>query len=574
MPCNGFQEEFYKHSAAHLMAQAINDLYPNTTFTLGPATTTGFFYDFVTDGKNLKIEDLQKITNRMNVIANENIQIKHYAVSKKEAEKIFANNPFKMEILSTQITDDDEVGIAEQGTFIDLCKGGHVPSTGYLKNFHLTGLSGSYWRGNKDGIVLQRISGVVFKSKKELEDYLNRQKELEMYDHRKLGTEMDLFSLHKEGPGFPFFHENGMIVVNELIKDMRKTIQEAGYKEVKTPAILSYQLWKQSGHDAYYKENIYTLFIEDNEYAVKPMNCPGHFLIWNMRPRSYRELPYRFFEFGHVHRRELSGTLHGLTRVRAFTIDDAHIICRESQIEQEVLSIIKLVEKTLAKAKLTDYSIIISTRPDDAPGDDELWNLATDGLKNALKKAGKEFEIDEGGGAFYGPKIEVWVKDVFERVWSCSTIQLDFVQPKNFDLMYINEYGEKERAVVIHHAIYGSIERFLAVMLEHHKGHLPLWLSPIQITILPITDNQNEYANKIKDSILKDIDLHIQIDQSSDTLSGKIAKTQKMRVPIMIVVGAKEQEKNTISVRFANGRQHNNITTENLIEKVKDELSI
>jgi threonyl-tRNA synthetase len=567
-----FSEEQLRHSASHLLAQAIDELFPGTIFTLGPATEAGFFYDILPMDRNFKNEDLDIISQRMKEIVKRDLKIEHNHVSKEEAKKLFSKNIFKQEIINTQIK-ADFAGIAKQGNFIDLCKGGHVPSTKYLEHFELTGISGSYWRGNRDGQALQRISGVIFKTKKELEEYLQRQKDLELYDHRRLGNEMDLFSLRDEGVGFPFIHPKGMIIINEMVSYMRELTSKNYYQEVRTPTILSRKLWERSGHCQHYSENMYTLKIDNEIHAVKPMNCPGMFLIYNSRPRSYRELPLRLSEFGHVHRCELSGVLHGLTRVRAFTQDDAHFFCRLSQLEDEILMILSIIDIVMKKAGLLNTQIVITTKPSNASGSAESWEIATNSLMQSLKRFGKDFEISEGDGAFYGPKIEIRVKDNFDRVWTCGTIQVDFVQPENFDMTYINEKGEKERPVVIHQAIYGSLERFFAILLEHHKGHLPFWLAPTQIKILPITDLQHEYSKKVSDFINSNGKFRVLIDESSDPLPSKIQRAQKERIPVMIIIGKKEQIENIVSLRFANGTQKNSVMQDELIKILKEMLN-
>ena len=555
--------EYLRHSAAHLLAQAISELYPNTLFTLGPATETGFFYDIINEDRNFKNEDLEIITNRMKEIVTKDIPIEHYYVPKNDAKKIFSENKYKLDIIENQIK-EDVAGIAKQGDFLDLCKGGHVKSTGSLRHFLLTGISGSYWRGNREGEALQRISGIIFESKEALDSHLKQQADLEKYDHRRLGQEMDLFSFSDLGPGFPFIHPKGMIIINELIKYMRKITSENGYQEVRTPTILSSSLWKQSGHYSHYKENMYDIKIDNHECFVKPMNCPGMFLIFNTRPRSYREMPLRLSEFGHVHRHELSGTLHGLTRVRALTQDDAHIFCPVDEIENEIIRIMTLMDKAMINAGLNNMSILIETRPEKASGAIELWEKATDALKSALKKLNKEFKINEGDGAFYGPKISLSVKDLFGREWGCGTIQLDFIQPENFDLNFINKSGKKERLVVIHQAIYGSLERFMAILLEHHKGKLPFWLSPVQIKILSITDSQNEYVKEVCKYFI-DNNYRTEININGDPLNAKIQDAIKEKASILIIIGKKEVESKTVSVRYIDGIQKNNIRIEEVL---------
>jgi threonyl-tRNA synthetase len=564
MSCCNHSLEYLRHSAAHLLAQALIELYPDTILTIGPATETGFFYDIIRPSGNIKLDELTIISEKMKEIVCRNLTLTHYQVSKEKARELFKHNSFKLDIIETQIQ-GDTAGIAQQGDFIDLCKGGHVKSTGELGNFLLTGISGSYWRGNREGQALQRISGIIFHTKEELDAHLVLQEQLAMYDHRKLGNEMELFSFHDEGHGFPFFHPKGMAVINSLVNYMRELARVHGYQEVKTPTLLSNELWKKSGHYAHYKHNMYTLCIEEHEHAVKPMNCPGMFLIYTARPRSYRELPFRMSEFGHVHRHELSGVLSGLTRVRAFTQDDAHIFCSINQIEHEIINIMNMLDKAMQKTGFLEYVIKISTRPESYAGTIENWNIAESALKNALMSMHKLYDIQEGEGAFYGPKIEIQLKDSLGRFWQCGTIQLDFVQPENFDMSFINEKGQSERVVVIHQAIYGSLERFFALLLEHHKGKLPAWLAPIQCRILTITDVQKEYGEKVYNELLHK-GIRIEMDYSSDPLNGKIQRAQKDKAFCMIIIGKKEQEQHTISVRFLDGSQKMGISQSDLLD--------
>jgi len=559
-----------RHSAAHLLAHALLELYPKTQLTIGPATETGFFYDILPE-KNIKEEDLAIITEKMREIAENNIPITHTIVSKDEAKKLFANNPFKIEIIEEQIK-DDHAGIAKQGNFTDLCKGGHVPSTGHLKYFILTGISGSYWRGKRDGTTLQRISGVIFFTREEMDAYIVRQKELERYDHRRLGNDLDLFSFHEEGIGFPFIHPKGMIVFNQLASHMRAITTGAGYQEIRTPTLLSSELWKKSGHYAFYKENMYTSMIDDREYAVKPMNCPGAFIVFGSKIRTYKELPLRLSEHGYVHRHELSGVLHGLTRVRAFTQDDAHIFCRESQLKDEVILIMHLIQGILKKTGFNEYLVAISTRPEKAAGQNELWEKGITSLRNALDEMNIPYVIKEGDGAFYGPKIEVEVKDAHSRSWTCGTIQVDFVQPVNFDLNYITEKGEKERPVIIHQAMYGSFERFFAILLEHHRGVLPLWLAPVQIAILPITDEQVNYANFVKEKLEK-IGIRVKINNDNTPLSGKIQQVQREKIPLMVIIGKKEMLEKSMTIRYFDGTQKKYESIATFIDWIKEEIA-
>lgn len=555
-----------RHSAAHLAAHALKDLFPGIKLTIGPATEEGFFYD-IQPRKNLKEEDLALIEKKMNEISQMDLPIEHREISKKEARELFKDNPFKLELIEE--IPGDSVGLSVQGDFYDLCKGGHVESTGDIKHFKLTGLSGSYWRADRTKPALQRIHGIAFYSQKDLDDYLKRQEELQKYDHRRLGKQMDLFSFNEEAVGFPFFHPKGEIVLNILKKYMRKLYNQYNYKEISTPTLLSADLWKKSGHWDYYKDNMYFTLVDDRSYAIKPMNCPGSFLVYKHKPRSYRELPLRLAEFGRVHRHELSGVLHGLMRVRAFQIDDAHIYCTLDQIESEIRHLLEFAFKVLNKFGFNNFQIALSTRPKDAMGSHEVWGKATEALKKALDSFGYPYKIQEGEGAFYGPKIDISIQDSMGREWQCGTIQLDFFQPENFDLTYVAPSGRHERPVVIHRAIYGSLERFFAILLEHYKGNLPFWLSPEQIRILTITDEQKEYAQKIKEKFIQE-GLRVSIDESSNPINGKIKTAQIEKVPWMFIIGKKEADTNTISLRHSDGKQEFNLNIDDLINRAKE----
>jgi threonyl-tRNA synthetase len=558
--------ESLRHSAAHLLAHAIYHLYPDTLFGIGPATKEGFFYDIVKKEGTFKQEDLVKITAEMKRLVDLDIPLTHHHISKKEGRKIFSHNRFKLDIIDNQIT-DDVVGIATQADFIDLCKGGHVKSTGMLKYFLLTQISGSYWRANRDGEKMQRISGIIFATEAELNEYIQLQSELERYDHRVLGREMELFSFHEAGPGFPFFHPKGMAVINALTQYIRKLIKLHGYQEIKTPTLLNQDLWKKSGHYAHYKDNMYCVNFDEIEYAIKPMNCPGAFIMFASRSRSYKELPLRLSEFGHVHRHELSGVLHGLTRVRAFTQDDAHIMCLMSQITSEIKMILKLINTVMKKASLKISKVVLSTRPSKAAGTAEIWDRAINSLKEALDDEKLKYEIAEGDGAFYGPKIGFEMADNFKRIWSCGTIQLDFVQPDNFNLHCINHLGEEEKIVVIHQALFGSLERFFAICLEHHKGKLPYWMAPVQVKIIAITEHQKEYCQKIYEKLLQN-DIRVEFDiNTNDPLNAQLQKSILSNNYSTIIIGKKEVESNTVSIRYNyTNKQENNISIENLLD--------
>lgn len=554
-----------RHSASHLLAQAVLELFPGTQMTLGPATPEGFFQDFLPALRNFKEEDLVAIEERMREISARDLPITHTQVPKEEARKLFANNRFKLELIDG--IQGETAGIAQQGDFIDLCAGGHVASTGLIKHFKLQNISGSYWRADRNGQPLQRISGTAFLTAHDLDEFERLRLEAQLYDHRRLGKQLDLFSFQPEGVGFPFFHPRGKATLNVLTEYMRKLHREFSYKEIATPQLLNDCLWQQSGHYAHYKDKMYFTKIDDVDYAVKPMNCPGSILVFRDRPRSYRELPLKLAEFGHVHRHELSGVLHGLLRVRSFTQDDAHIYCTVDQLEQEVKTVVQIIQRVLGKFNFNNVQFAISTRPENSIGSTEYWDKATNALKHALEQLNIPYKIQEGEGAFYGPKIEVKMEDSLKREWQCGTCQIDFFMPENFDVSFINSKGQKERPVVIHQAIYGSMERFFAVLLEHYKGNLPFWISPTQIAVLTITDEQKPYAQQLVDQ-LKKWDVRVELDESSEPLSAQIKSAQMQKIPWMLVIGGKEVANNTITLRYRDGKQELGLTLQQLHEKI------
>lgn len=554
-----------RHSAAHLLAHAIFELYPDAQPTIGPATETGFFYDFLPGSSNFKEEDLARLEERMHEIAKKNYPIVGKQVSKEEARALYKNNPFKLEIIDS--IPEPTVGIYTQGNFFDLCRGGHVHSLGEIKYFKLTAISGAYWRGNREGVALQRISGVAFLTQKDLDDYLKRLEEAKMYDHRLLGKQLDLFSFHEEAPGSVFFHPKGVALYNALL-DYSRTMQKSDYQEIRTPIIMNEQLWKQSGHYDNYKENMYFTKVEDHTYCVRPMNCPSAMMVYSERPRSYRELPLRLSEYGLVHRYELSGVLHGLFRVRSFTQDDAHIFVTLDQIEQEVIKGIELAEKMYAKFDFHDLEIALSTRPEKSIGSDEWWEKATSALENALKKKGYTYEIQEGDGAFYGPKIEIKVKDTMGRKWTCGTFQIDPFLPQKFELDYVDSDQSRKTPIVVHRAIYGSIERFLGIILEHYKGRLPLWLAPVQVRLLPISDAVRDYAANIEKE-LRSVSVRVELDQSGDQLGAQIRRAQSDKIPLMAIIGKKEMETKTVTLRDLDGKQET-VSVSELVERCRN----
>lgn len=558
--------EYIRHSTAHVLAQALDELYPGTLFATGPATEQGFFYDVLTQTP-LKESDLPYIQERMHEIVRRNLPITHYLVPKADAQKLFAHNPFKMEIM--QHIEDAEVGIAQQGDFKDLCRGGHVASTGDLPHFTLLGISGAYWRGDKNNAQLQRIFGTAFATAEELESFIQKRKDAAEYDHRKLGKDLELFMFSQEGTGFPFFLPKGTSVIRTLQNWMRRLLSPHNYKEIITPTILHAHLWQRSGHYEHYRDNMYFTTIDDQPHAVKPMNCPGAFIMYGQRPRSYRELPLKLFEFGHVHRHELSGVLHGLLRVRAFTQDDTHIFCAHESLEQEISQILKIAFTILETLKFSDIYLALSTRPEKALGDEDTWNKATDALKRALESTGKPYVINEGEGAFYGPKIEIGIRDSMDRTWQCGTVQVDFFQPENFDLTYTAPDGTQQRPVIIHQALYGSMERFFAILLEHFKGELPLWLQPIQARVLPIKEEHRAYADEINDLLLN-AGIRSEVDMTPHALSTKIKHNQLEKIPYMIVVGGKEAAERTVTIRSRSGEQLPGVALDALVNFFKE----
>ena len=560
---NSEKLEILRHSAAHLLAHAVKELFPKTQLTIGPATEEGFFYDCLPD-KNFKEDDLKIIEKRMHEIAERNLSLTHEKIAKDEARELYKDNKFKLELIDG--IPDDHVGIARQGDFFDLCRGGHVANTNEIKHFKLLSISGSYWRADRNGQPLQRISGTVFWSQEDLDTYIQKKDDLLKYDHRRLGKMLDLFSFHDEGVGFPFYHPHGKTILNTLINFEKKLLLKYDHVEIETPTMLSDELWKRSGHYEFYKDNMYFSTIDQHEYAIKPMNCPGAILIYKEKPRSYRDLPLRYAEFGHVHRYELSGVLHGLFRARAFTQDDAHIFCMPEHLEAELVNLIRLHQELLSKFDFKKTSVKISTRPAKSLGSDELWKKATDALIHGLKIVGYDFEMAEGDGAFYGPKIDLHLLDSMDRSWQCGTIQVDFFQPENFDLTYTHATGTKQRPVIIHRALYGSMERFFGILLEHYKGKLPFWLAPVQMKLLSITEQQNEYARSVA-HLLKKEHFRVVIDDTADQISSKIKGAHEQAVPWSIIVGKKEMEKNSVTIRYLDGKQEFDVSIDQLIQK-------
>ena len=536
-----------RHTAAHVMAQAIQHLFPGTKFAIGPAIANGFYYDL--DSEHVFTpEDLAAIEKEMAKIVKANNPLVRSELSRADALAMFAKmeEPYKVELIN-DLPEDAIISIYQQGDFLDLCAGPHCPTTGRVKAFKLQSIAGAYWRGNEKNKMLQRIYGTAFNTKEELDAYLNMLEEAAKRDHRKLGKELDLFSIQDEGPGFPFFHPNGMIVRNELEDYWRKIHREYGYQEIKTPMILSRSLWEQSGHWDHYRENMYFTQIDELDFAIKPMNCPGGMLVYKTKPHSYKELPIRAGELGLVHRHELSGALHGLFRVRCFTQDDAHIFMMPSQIKEEIQNVIKLFDQVYGTFGLK-YHAELSTRPEDSMGDAETWEKTTNALRDAMEDFGLEYVVNEGDGAFYGPKIDFHLTDSIGRTWQCGTIQLDMQLPEKFDLTYTGEDGLKHRPVMIHRVVYGSIERFIGILIEHYAGAFPAWLAPTQIRILPITDKHVAYAKELNDKMF-DLGLRVYLDDRNEKIGYKIREAQVQKIPYMLVIGDKEVEEGAVAVR-------------------------
>ena len=538
-----------RHTASHILAQAIKRLYKdeNVQLAIGPAIENGFYYDIDME-KRLTEDDLKDIEKEMNKIVKENLKLERKLVSRQEALDMFgaAGENYKVELIN-DLPEDAEISLYTQGEFTDLCAGPHVVSTGKVKALKLQSVAGAYWRGSEKNKMLQRVYGTAFEKKDELDAYLKMLEEAAKRDHRKLGKELDLFSIHEEGPGFPFFHPNGMVIRNELINYWREVHRRYGYQEIRTPMILNRQLWEQSGHWAHYKENMYFTEIDGEDYAIKPMNCPGGMLVYKTQQHSYRDLPLRAGELGLVHRHELSGALHGLFRVRNFTQDDAHIFMTPEQIEGEIQNVINLFDEVYSTFGLK-YHAELSTRPEDSMGSDEMWELATNGLRNALEHRGLDYIVNEGDGAFYGPKIDFHLKDSIGRTWQCGTIQLDMQLPEKFDLTYVGEDGQKHRPVMIHRVVYGSIERFIGILIENYAGAFPTWLAPVQVKILPITDRHMDYAFELKKKMF-DLGLRVEVDDRNEKVGYKMREAQVKKIPYMLVVGDQEMESGTVNMR-------------------------
>ena len=563
-------KEIFWHTSSHVMAAAIEALWPDTKFAIGPAIADGFYYDMELDHRFVP-EDFEKIEKKMLEIAKADHKMERIEISRAEALKMFEEmgQDYKIELIN-DLPEDELITLYKMGdAFVDLCRGPHLESTKKIKAVKLKTIAGAYWRGDSDRQMLQRIYGISFEKAKQLEEWEELQKEIERRDHRKIGREMDLFSFHEEGPGFPFFHPNGMILMNELLDWWRGVLDERGYGEIKTPLIMNEELWHRSGHWDHYKENMYFTKIDEEDYAIKPMNCPGSVLTYASNQHSYRDLPIRLAEFGQVHRHELSGTLHGLFRVRTFTQDDAHVYCLPSQIKDEVYKMIDLADLLYSTFGFK-YSLELSTRPDDYMGELADWDFAEEQLKAALEERGIDYELNPGDGAFYGPKIDFHLLDAAKREWQCGTIQLDFQLPQNFDLTYVDENGEKQRPVMLHRALLGSVERFIGVLTEHFAGRFPLWLNPEQVVIIPVSDKFLDTAEDFRKEI-KEAGFRVSIDERSEGVGYKIRQAQLMRANYMLVVGEKEEESKLLTVRNRDGEETPEVSVESFIEKLSEE---
>ena len=559
----------YRHTASHILAQAVKRLYPGARLGIGPAIDTGFYYDFEFD-EPISADDLDRIEKEMNRIIAEDLPLRRLEPSRREIKKVFSkeNEPYKLELIE-ELPEDEIISCYQQGDFIDLCAGPHLTSTGRVNAIKLTGLAGAYWRGDERNPMLQRIYGTAFPTQDQLKEHLHRLEEARKRDHRKLGRELDLFSFQEEGPGFPFFHYPGLIVLQELTQFWREEHHRAGYEEIKTPIILNRQLWENSGHWEHFRENMYFTRIDEQDYAVKPMNCPGAMLVYRTRMHSYRDFPRRIAEMGLVHRHELSGTLHGLMRVRSFTQDDAHIFLLPDQVEAEIKGIIDLVERFYHIFGYK-YRVELSTRPEKAMGSTEQWEKATAILKRVLGDREIDYRVNQGEGAFYGPKIDFHLRDCLGREWQCSTIQLDFQMPEKFDLTYIGEDGQRHRPVVIHRVIYGAMERFFALLIEHYAGAFPAWLAPVQVVVIPITERHHGYGRDIYRRLAGRF--RVSIDERNEKVGYKIREAQLKKIPYMLIVGDREEESRRVAVRSREDGDLGPFAVDDFVRRLQQEL--
>ncbi|MHB1376749.1 MAG: threonine--tRNA ligase, partial [Candidatus Humimicrobiaceae bacterium] len=549
-------------------AGAINKIYPDAKFAIGPSIKNGFYYDFEIN-KVISPEDLKIIEDEMKRIISSNHSFARKDISKDEARKIFKDNPYKLELIDG--INDEYVSIYQTGDFIDLCSGPHILSSGRIGAFKLLSIAGAYWRGDEKNKMLVRIYGTAFFKKEDLKDYLDRIERAKLSDHRKIGKDLELFSFHDEAPGFPFWHPKGIVIRNAILDYWRKIHTENGYQEIQTPIILSNELWKTSGHWDHYKENMYFVKIDDCDYAVKPMNCPGAILVYKSKQHSYKEFPIRYAELGLVHRHEKSGVLHGLFRVRNFTQDDAHIFALEENLGTEIAAIIKMIEKMYKVFGFKSYHVELSTRPEDRIGSDEIWDRAENKLEEAIKENNLDYKINSGDGAFYGPKIDFHVKDSLERTWQCATIQLDFAMPEKFDISYTGEDNLKHRPVMLHRVILGSVERFIGILIENFSGNLPLWIAPVQVAILPISDKFQQYSEKVYNLLQKE-GYRVEIDSRVESLNKKIRQAEMSKIPLMVVIGEKEVDSNTVTIRKKTGGDIKNISIEEFMNILEENI--
>ncbi|WP_018880742.1 threonine--tRNA ligase [Thioalkalivibrio sp. ALE30] len=566
--------EIIRHSTAHLMAQAVKQLFPEAQVTIGPTIENGFYYDFAYD-RGFTPEDLEKIEKRMKELAKQDLPVERSLMDRDEAVKYFRDmgEEYKAVIIAS-IPQGENISLYKQGDFVDLCRGPHIPSTGKLKAFKLTKVAGAYWRGDSDNEMLQRIYGTAWPNKDQLKEYLERLKEAERRDHRKIGQELDLFSIQDEaGGGLVFWHPKGARIRREIEKYWYDMHEKAGYDFVVSPHIANLELWKTSGHADFYAESMYEPMEDEHQaFQLKPMNCPFHVLMYKDRLHSYRDLPLRWAEMGTVYRREMSGALHGLMRVRGFTQDDAHIFCREDQIEAEVMAVIDLTLEVLQTFGFEKFDVNLSTKPEDAVGSDAIWEHATASLRSAIEKKGLKYSVDEGGGAFYGPKIDIKIHDAIGREWQCSTVQLDFNLPERFDMEYVAEDNERRRPIMIHRALLGSVERFFGVLIEHYAGHFPTWLAPVQAEVLTITERQDDYAREVTKT-LRDKGFRVESDLRNEKIGFKIREHTLKRVPYLLVLGDKEMENGQVAVRTRSGEDLGVMSLEAFGERLREEVA-
>ncbi|MBU4331885.1 threonine--tRNA ligase [Patescibacteria group bacterium] len=566
--------ETKRHSLSHVLAQAVKNLYPKVKLGIGPAIENGFYYDF--DNLKLAPEDLPKIQKEMQKIINQGQKFEKFEMSKAEAKKMLKSEPYKLDLLKELKEKPSfykNLDTNGNKTFVDMCSGPHIESTKELAadSFKLNRLAGAYWRGDEKNKMLTRIYGIAMENKSELKKYLEMLVEAEKRDHRKIGAQQDLFSFHEEGPGFPFWHAKGWIIWNEIVKYWREVHRREGYTEVNTPIILSRTLWEKSGHWEHYKENMYFTKIDEMDYAIKPMNCPGGVLVYKNSLHSYKEFPLKVAELGLVHRHELSGVLHGLFRVRSLTQDDAHIYCLPDQIEEEVGRVIDLIQEIYKVFGFKKVKIELSTRPDNRMGSDKIWDKAELALKKILQGKKVKYQLNEGDGAFYGPKIDFHITDSLDRTWQCGTIQLDFAMPETLDIEYVDEQGKKKRPVMLHRTVLGSFERFIGILIEHYAGAFPLWLSPVQITIIPVGADHKNFSHKLADEFRKN-DLRVEVEDTNETVGNKIRKAEKMKIPYMLVIGDKEMQSEDLNVRLRGEKAVKKMSKEKFVERMREEV--